>query len=197
MKITLLIVLSLILTFDQNWELKKDKEGIKVYMKEDSESDFKEFKAVCVSGFSMLKFLGPIRDVERYPEWQEIKEVKILEMVNENDAIIWLHYDMPWPVWDRDMIVQTKCEIDTVGGYVNYSFYGIPDHIAEKEGIVRVPAVSGTWTLKRTENGQTEVIHSMSINPGGSLPSWVVNIFAVDAPYLALKNIQERVKTVN
>ena len=74
-----------------------------------------------------------------------------------------------------------------------------PKSVPPKKGMVRVQAMSGYWAFipvlvdgKNSKN--VKVTYELSIDPGGSLPKWLVNTLAVDFPFYTLKNLRELVK---
>ena len=42
-------------------------------------------------------------------------------------------------------------------------------------------------------NGQVEVVYEAHADPGGGLPSWLVNSFVVDAPLNTLRGLREKI----
>jgi len=52
----------------------------------------------------------------------------------------------------------------------------------------------GFWLFDPIESDKVEITYQMHIDPGGSIPAWVLNMFIVDAPIDDLKAIRERVK---
>ena len=58
--------------------------------------------------------------------------------------------------------------------------------------------MTGRWLLvpEKSASGREsiKVLYEMNVDPGGDLPSWLVNNMAVDLPFITLKNLRNLVK---
>ena len=176
------------------WELSKDKDGIKVYTRQHEGSEIKEFKAVTIVTAKMNSLESLIDKVSEYPDWQaNITSAKVLKQVNKNEQTIYCTSDVPWPVKDRDIVLQSKKAVSEKG-IVVYKITSLPDYIKEKEDFLRIRDANGKWQFVPKEGGKIEVTYQFYGDPAGSLPNWLINMFIVDGPYDTLINLKKELR---
>jgi len=75
-----------------------------------------------------------------------------------------------------------------------------PDAYPPQIGLIRVPRLEGFWKLQPqhsdTSQPSVKVTLQISTEPGGDIPSWLVNAMVVDMPFNSLKNLKERVENL-
>ena len=185
------ILLCISSTFsNEKWELEKDKNGIKVYTKKQSTSDFKAFKAVAEVKTSRAELIQMFRNVAEYKKW--LPDVNVVEL-KKQDSLDQYHYvetNTPWPVTNRDMVYHYNYRFST-NAQDSIAIIGVPDYVPEKKGIVRIKSVKGYWLLKDKGDGVTEVIYEVHADPNGSLPAMLANAFVVKVPFNTITNIRK------
>lgn len=192
--LTITLICSAILTRGQeDWELKKDVDGIKVYTRYAGDSDIKEFRAEAVMDGSLSSFVAVIRDIPSYPEL--FANNISADLLDETDTTL-LYYSRtaaPWPLKDRDGVF--ACRFSQ-----HYGSKAVTVEINSVEGIrppdekhVRITEAKGFWKFFPVEYDKVEVILQMQVDPGGNIPAWVVNMFLIDSPFKDMKNLRERV----
>ena len=87
-----------------------------------------------------------------------------------------------------------KSQIDTQTKVFKATIISKPNYIPDKSGIVRIEEAKGIWKFTQKENGETKVLYQFLGDPGGNIPSWIINIFIVDGPYKTLMNLKQFVK---
>ena len=65
----------------------------------------------------------------------------------------------------------------------------LDDYLALDEKYVRVKGY-GYWEVQELPKNKIFVTFSMQIDPGGSIPSWLANMFVDDSPYNTLLNLK-------
>ncbi|MFY0690096.1 MAG: START domain-containing protein [Cyclobacteriaceae bacterium] len=176
------------------WTLRKDKEGIKIYTREAANTNIKEVKAELTITASIDDITKAIIDVENYSNWMEnILNPKVLKRIGENGYYLYYEMDAPWPTDDRDIVNLTTITRDDSGTTV-ISSSAKPDYIPKKKSVVRITLSEGSWELKPLDGGKVEITHVLLASPGGNIPDWVINMFIVNHPFethLNLKNMLE------
>ncbi len=196
-KAILIIVLlfSISIGFGQSeWELKKDKDGIKVYTREVEGSSLKAFKAITVMDGKLSSFVAVLKDVKSYSElFGDMTEAEIIEMQDTFQV----HSSVsgaPWPVSDRYGVYSNTYSQRYDHKTVTVKVNALQGYIADKEDKVRITEAEGQWIFHPVEYNKVEVTFEMHVDPGGNIPKWVLNMFLVDTPYNDLKTLRERVK---
>ena len=119
------------------------------------------------------------------------REPPPLEIQNVYDRIVYNRTDSPWPVWDRDVVVQTRGRIDVERKRIVIEMKSITDpRKPEVEGVVRIPRLAGHYVLRYITEDLTEVEYQIDADPGGSLPSWLAELASRDLPYHTIRNCE-------
>ena len=178
----------------QNCSLKRDENGIKIYTCSQSDSRYNSVRAEYTIYSNLQDYLKVLFDVENYPAWQfKTFDTKLLKSNGENSFTYYAIIDSPWPVTDRDMVLNVQVEYLSKKE-LKVVIQSKPNQYQEKKGLIRVPKSVSTMYLEQTGPNEIKVKYLVSADPGGTIPAWVVNMFCTEAPYetfSSLKNILE------
>jgi ribosome-associated toxin RatA of RatAB toxin-antitoxin module len=145
---------------------------------------------VTTSPEAMLKFLT---DFEDYKTWfPRCSQSKVLARLNENESIVHLFFDAPWPVKNRDCVMRVKVEKDARTGIITITETSEPKYLKPVDGIVRINQLKSVWKFTPKDGG-TEVFNEYSTNPGGNIPDWMTNTQSVENPLVTFESIQQKV----
>ncbi|EXF43209.1 lipid-binding start domain-containing protein [Pseudomonas sp. BAY1663] len=173
-----------------DWQLAKDENGIKVYLRAVPGSPYKAYRGVTVIDTDMQTLRRLMENAAEACAWiHECKEQKLLRH-EERQAWTYTRFNTPWPVTPRDSVVHIT-EYEKRDGVIRRELEAVPDYLPEEDGYVRVTRVDGFWELVPRE-GKVEVTYQVHTEPGGSVPSWLANKFVVEAPYNTLRALRER-----
>lgn len=192
---TVKIIISVLLisisniSISQEWNLAKEKNGIIVYARDIPDSQFDETKVSATFNTTKEKFIEFIWNVENYPNWQkDYKISKVLKHTSNNDKIIYFEFNAPWPIANRDIVINMK-EIKEKDATYLYTHVE-KSILASKEGIIRMSKYDGFWKIKELENG-IEVTLQMATNPEGKIPAFLIDFYKAAGPYNAFMNLKE------
>jgi hypothetical protein len=178
----------------QDCILKKDQDGIKVYTCHADDSKFKIIKASFIVQATTSQLITELLNISDYDQWQyNTINPEILKRISDSEMIYYAEVEAPWPVSNRDMIVHFKILKALPDGVITIVADGEPDFITEKEGLIRVPLSKSTWTIKPLDKKNLLVNYMIRIDPGGSVPAWMVNMVCAEAPYVSFKNLRKRI----
>ncbi len=192
----LLFTVNAFLSFSQSeCDLKKDKDGIKVYTCKSDSSKFRslvaEFDLENTSLQTLENFLW---DVDNYVNWQyNMVESGLIKRINDQVMIYRSEIDAPWPVEDREMLVQFSVIRDQLPDELTFLIYTITYDYPLKENVLRVPYSNATWQVKRNGNS-LHVKYMMNINPGGYVPPMLVNLAMAEGPYVSFLNLKRMIE---
>src|ERR1035437_2289660 len=86
-----------------DWQLKKQENGIAVYTRDDENSAFKELKAVAYLKTSLSSIVALLYDWDAYPQWvYRCGKSSTLKIINEKELIHYQTVVAPWPIENRD-----------------------------------------------------------------------------------------------
>src|SRR6266567_822021 len=105
----LLIIYTCITTAhaDTAWELKKDKDGIKIYTGAIPSSNIKAIKVTCVLDASLSQLAALLLDTKAHEQWvYNTKTSYLVKQLSANHLISYSEIKMPWPLTNRDVVVE-------------------------------------------------------------------------------------------
>lgn len=172
------------------WELASDDDGVQVYSRAIEGSDVKEMKAYGTIDAPPERVLALLADVEVYEETMPYTEESKLLKRDGNDIYFYTRLDTPL-VAKRDYALKITISKQADGSLK--SQWWPANHLAPKaiEGVVRVGVNEGYWLLTPAEGGaKTKAVYFVKTDPGGAIPSWIVNkanTVAVPDVFLSLR----------
>ncbi|HOX82802.1 MAG TPA: START domain-containing protein [Chryseolinea sp.] len=171
--------------------LKKDSDKILVYTCKSESERFKSLRATfTISNTTVEELLTFLKQVDRYTAWQyNMCSAKTLKVVSDSAIIVRTEIDAPWPVDNRELIVEysfsqsshKKLKVITKTLMFDYPF---------SENVVRVPFSHAEWDVEMVDN-TLHVTYSMKIDPGGSVPAWLVNMAMADGPHQSFVKLKK------
>lgn len=178
----------------QTWKLVKDKDGIKVYTRDEPNSNLKSFKGEANFTTNLKYLCARIGNLDNLDWWDDdVKDVKILH--HERDKLIryYFVYDAPWPFTDRELCVEAHITKDPTAGLLIVHATPFVCQIAERKDAVRIKNYWQRWTIQDTGNGNFHVTLEGFLDPGGNIPSWLYNMVITDTPMKVIRNLRESV----
>jgi hypothetical protein len=167
-----------------DWELQKDKNGLKIYTKDLDNSKFKQIKVECILDGTLDRFDAIIRDVNNHKNWvYSTKQSYLVKQVNSNEILYYTETSLPWPLSNRDVIIKMDIARDSVANTETVNTKNVNGILAEKSGLVRVAELSTLWQVKSAGDNKISILYYFTTDPSGSLPAWMVNSFATKGPY--------------
>ncbi|GAB5539217.1 MAG: START domain-containing protein [Salibacteraceae bacterium] len=176
----------------QDWQLKKNENGIKVFTKAIEGSEFDAFKAEMEIDLSVSQIENFLRNMDQYPEaFPDTKQLKILARPNDSTQIQYAYTDAPWPVSDRDGVYQLVFRKSAVSGQLKTSATALPDYVPRKDDVVRIEWSKTYWIATPVSKTRSKLEYIVNTDPGGSIPEWVTNGAAIEVPYRTFVNIRK------
>jgi len=200
--LSFIIMLSAFAHADYNWELVKDSNGIKVYNRNIDGSDIKEFRAEGVIDAPIGVIFEVMIDVPAGPLWiNRCIEARVIKNIEKSSItkngihsrdLIYNATGAPFPVSNRDFIIDTDIKWDFKTGSVSINFNGVNDSIImPRKGYVRMTDITGSWSFKYIDASHTKAVYRVKQNPGGSLPASLVNYTSKDLPYNTITGLRK------
>jgi hypothetical protein len=174
--------------------LRKDQDDIKIFICKAEHTKLKSIRAAFKANIASDDLVKLVKDVAGYNNWQfNTINAHILKVISDNELIYYAEVVAPWPISNRDLVVSLKVYKDSVKNAIIVSANSVPDYIPHKKGIVRVPFSNSQWMIMPLTESSTAVDYTMLINPGGSVPAWMVNMVAEEAPYKSFKDFIKKI----
>lgn len=179
------------------WELARDRNGVKVWTREDAGYPIRAFKATTVVESSLTGLVTLILDTDHIRRWAyRIIKVEVLE---KDDAaatfVIRTETDFPWPLANRDVILTGQITQDEKTRVVTIrSRSTLPGQYPLHPDFLRMPDMVGDWILRPLAGGWVEVTMTGRADPAGNIPPSVVNLIIHETPYQSLLELRRVIR---
>lgn len=189
----------LILRFVQTYSqsdciLKLDKDSVKVYICKVSNSKFKAVKSFFLLRGNLSQIAAMILDIEHHGEWTyKTINSKILKKVSEREIIYYTEVVAPMLISNRDFVIRMTLDQNSETKEIVIDLVSIPDYIPRKKNVVRIPFSKARWLIKPLSSSLLQIDYYIEIDLGGSIPPWIVNMVAPQAPYQTFHNMRKKI----
>ena len=176
----------------ENCTLKKNDEGVKVYLCENEQSSFKTIIVELEVPATLSQYAAQVLDIANYPNWQDrVEQQRILEQISDTELYYYAQVSAPWPASYRDYIFHLNMEQDSLTKVINMTLKEVADYLPENDGIIRVPFAESLLTITPLSPTSVSVRYELDIDPGGELPPWLVNLFSANTPWNTYINFRK------
>ncbi|XP_007441902.1 phosphatidylcholine transfer protein [Python bivittatus] len=179
---------------DGSWQLLSDAEGVCIYRLYDEKSGLYEYKIYSILADCSPELCADVyMDLNYRTKWdQYVKE--LCEKTQDGKTAIYWEVKFPFPLANRDYVfVRERQDMDLDGQkiYVVLAKSVNAVKFPEKPGIVRVKNYKQGVAFESDGKKGCKVFMSYFDDPGGKLPSWVVNWAAKTGVPNFLKDMQK------
>ena len=181
------------------WKKITDRDGIQVFVDYDENSRLKKFRGVTVMSLDdEYAMMALYNDTPAFPKWLHL--ITGAQLIRENtpldrDYRFVIH--TLWPIKDRDVTLNSKLVHVTERGNESVTAYlnSDPTLLPVDDDYIRIPELEGIFSFKRIAPGKVETTYQISIDFGGWIPNWMVNIAMRDTPYFTLLKLRRLVQS--
>ena len=173
-----------------DWELKKEENNIKVYLRKNEINNVEYLAETKING-DINSILNIILDYDNSHKWMyKLEESRIVEKNYDSLFYVYFTMEMGWPLKKRDLVSDVK--INKEDDYVSISLSSVPNFIPEDDDYIRISDSKSVWTLSKINESETKVtLQSYAVIEG--LPSFVVELFIVEGPIFSLSNLKDKI----
>ncbi len=178
-------------TAQAQWTLKTEKDGISIYETNVPGSKIKALKVIASFNATPLQLGAVIMDVNTATNWvYHLRSSILIKQISPNELYYYSEVNLPWPAANRDFVAHLTMSQNPQNGVVEIDGPAVPGYMQQREGIVRISNSVGKWVITPISPGRVRVEYTIHVDPAGSLPSWLVNSFATEAPLKIFKNLR-------
>ncbi|MEN8146623.1 MAG: START domain-containing protein [Campylobacterota bacterium] len=203
MRLLMMMFTLFILCEADEWSLVKEKNGVTVHTREVNGSDFLEFRGETVVEASVGTLVAILYDTSNAPAWlHECSFGMTLEEAVFEENYIFQIYDLPFPVSDRQVILHSRLswtqegarlETQEANTYCDNNQASRCKRVTETD-LIDIERSRGHYIFTPLSEKKTKVLWQQHVEPGGSIPTWLVNLLVVDIPFNTLLQLQTLVK---
>ena len=193
--LAIILFCSVAVQAQDKWDLRIDQDSIKVYTGHTEESKIKAIRAEFTLRAAREELFRELLRAERYVEWQyNAERCEVIDVVSGSEILYYCEVSAPWPVSNRDLVVRLKILNDPKSPSFRITTLSDPKPYPVPKDVVRVPMSRGEWLVTEVGPRMLKVHYTMRIDPGGTIPAWLVNLVAAQAPYQTFKNLKQRLE---
>ncbi|MGZ3850634.1 MAG: START domain-containing protein [Flavisolibacter sp.] len=176
-----------------SWHLAKDEgKSIQVYTADIGTTKRKYIKVEALLPGSLNRVAEVFRDIGNQKTWvYKTRKSFLVQRPDDRKLVYYNETDLPWPVSNRDVVISMKMEMDALQRSLVIIQEAQSGILPPKKGIVRVSHLKGYWKFQENEHQKLQVEYYLDIDPGGSLPTWVTNLFITKGPYQTFVKLGE------
>ncbi|GAB3376195.1 START domain-containing protein [Spongiibacter taiwanensis] len=183
--------------YSADWELRHEDDNVRVYRRDVADTNIDAIKIESHFDADMAAVADLLSNPARRQSWDELCKVARwvvppAQQGPQQDLLgtLYLYYDMPWPVKDRDMVMQTRiqrsAEQIVIRGDAVTLDAEAPKTVSTGDA-KRLKNAWYEWRIQATESGGSQVTATMFMDPDGPIPAWLLNHLSVTQPS---KNIE-------
>jgi hypothetical protein len=182
-----------------DWQLVEDDKGIKVWSLAIPGQDLPGFRGITTVQASVDDVMNFVLDVKRHTEWQyNCDESQLVKRYDEEHGILYNRINAPWPVYDRDVLLDIAYRYTPQRTAVTFRFrntqeFGKP--IPRR--VVRIPRLEGFFRIWQETPTKTNVLYQVEVDIGGDVPDRQARRYARNLPFKTLEKLRALIEEKN
>lgn len=179
----------------KKWKKSFDQDNIKVFSQQVKGYDVIAFKTTAFIKQNVIDLITVLRDAEGSEKWSaNLKHIEYIDEINDLEAIVYELREFPWPLDDRDLVLQYKASLNHDNKSIFVTFHSVKHKkFPKRKNLIRANLYYGAMEFWPKSDG-TYVELTILASPKGSIPTWVVNIFQEKVPYQFVIALEEQAK---
>jgi hypothetical protein len=158
--------------------------------------DLPGFRGVTTIKAGIEEIVNVMLDVPHHTDWMwQCDESRQVRVLGENHGLLYNRINAPWPVWDRDVVVDVAWRYTPNKEALTFRFRNVQDPAEPpQDGIVRLPQLEGFYRLWVEKPGETNVLYQVEVDIAGNVPDFMARRYARKLPYKTLEALRDRVE---
>lgn len=178
-----------------DWKIKSNKSGLKVSTKTVSNSGLKGIRVQCNLPATLSQAVALILDVNAGKDWvYGTKSSYLLKRISPSELYYYSEVTIPWPLSNRDFVAHLTVTQNAKNKTVTIVGPTEPNYVPLKTDVVRVKHSYGKWVFSLAADNTIDVDYTLEVDPGGTIPVWLVNLFATSGPVETFKNMKQQIQ---
>ena len=181
---------------ESKWELMRNSDGVLTYSRQFPGSRLNEYKSMTVVNAGIEVVGEALRDIPAQPQWMHTwAESRIVKKFDRNNLIFYAVIGTPFPAQDRDLVVSNKTTYDLdMGRAVITARPADETLVPPRNDRVRMTDFEARFSVEFIGRDKTGIVYQYRADPGGNLPSLVVNIFTRSISHDTLVGLKKLVQ---
>lgn len=176
----------------EDWTLAAEEGGIRVWTKQEGSRPIKSYRSETIVETPIERIAEILLDFDHYAAWaRAVSESRTIGHPSRGEVLGYIRTDLPFPIADRDAVQQATLRRES-DGRVRIELRSVPDAIPAVSSVVRMVDADAVIELEPLPDGRTRIRQSGYSDPGGSVPSFIINFFIVDGPLQMIQDLRKR-----
>lgn len=178
------------------WEVLVERDGIVASRRLIKGRDFPQLRSVGVVRGTPYEILAVLQDVPAYVEWlPDCVDSRVVRAIDQWRSVIYMRTDAPWPVSDREAVVENRVDFTDPPVKVTVSFATITaSDVRRKPGTVRMKLATGSYTIEAIDDTRSRVLYQIDADPGGDLPGWLITLQSRRNPFETIAGLRRQIE---
>ena len=174
--------------FPTDWVLKKDKNQIKVYLR-NLDYNSQQYRAETIVEADINSVSSHILDFNNSFKWMyKLKSSKILSKKSDSLFYVYFTIKMNWPLKNRDLV--SDVIVSKTENKVIIELNSVPGHIEINPNFERIKDTKSVWKLEYLTKNKTIVsLQSYAVIEG--IPTFISDFFILESPLYSLNNLKD------
>lgn len=179
-----------------DWEVIAERDGIVVSRRPVEGRGFPQLRAVGEVPGTPYEILAVLLDVPAHVKWlPDCIESRTVRRVDAWRYIIYTRTDAPWPVSDREAVIENEVIFLEPPSKLKVTFEAVPaPEVARARGTVRMKTVNGYYSIVAIDERRSLVQYELDADPAGALPAWLVNYQSTRNPFQTIAGLRTRLQ---
>lgn len=192
--LTVLMYTLTIAQAQESWELRRNENGITIYSQR--HNNIVQLRLLTEFNASAESLIAQLQNINNYVNWvYGNKRSGIIKKISNNDIIYFTEAHLPWPIQDRDLVIELNIKPANAIEPLTITAKSIDGILPPKKHFIRVPYSLATWRVIPIPGNKIKIDYTFSIDPGGSIPGWLVNMTIAKGPYESFLKLGDILKT--
>ena len=176
---------------NDDWTLKQDNDGIKIYTKKVPDSKIKALKVETVFDATPSAVAAAVMDIKGSKRWlYHTESAYVVKRRSQSDIYYYTMIKMPWPVKNRDYVGHLVVKQNPATKVITIDGLCVAGMVPKKDKAIRVLNSPARWVLTPDGVNRVRVVYTLHADPGGSIPAGLVNMFATQGPSESFKKLR-------
>jgi hypothetical protein len=181
-----------------NWILQKEKDGIKISTRHAVSSQFDDVHVEADLPGNIEQMKSILIDISHYKDWSyAMKESVLIKQLGPGKLIYYSEIEVPWPATNRYFYANFDLKEDSLSHSIKVVSLNLPDYLPASKDLLQVTFVKSLWNISTISKKTIHIDYILELNPGGNLPSWVLNLFSTKGPFETFENIRQKMTAMN
>jgi len=173
--------------FPTDWVLKKDKNQIKVYLR-NLDYNSQQYRAETIVESDINSVSSYILDFNNSFKWMyKLKSSEILS--KESDSLFYVYFTVKinWPLKNRDLV--SDVIVSKTENKVIIELNSVPGYMEINPNFERIKDTKSVWKLEYFTKNKTKVsLQSYAVIEG--IPTFISDFFILESPLYSLNNLK-------